>query len=106
MRWLALTLAVFLTASPLAEAFVDREASEPCPMASLMPDGTTCLTAPCPCDHSAPAAVMSQAAPTTLPGAVVCAVPAPAPRACLQAQTAPPAPGFPFAIDHPPDNAA
>ena len=103
MRSVALVLVVLLTTSPLAEAYVLREAPEPCPMAAAMPDGAPCVTAPCPCDHSAPAAVAPQVAPTTLPDTHDCLPPAATARPSLTPQPTRPASGFPFAIDHPPD---
>jgi len=107
MRPVALIFVVLITAAPLANAWTIHEAlREPCPMAVSMPDGTSCLTAPCSCDHTAPAAVAAQLPATTLPRAVTCAAPIASPRPCLAATFAAPASGFPFAVDHPPGTRA
>ena len=107
MRPVALMFVVLITAAPLAHTWTVQDAErEPCPMAVSMPDGSSCLTAPCPCDHSAPIAVAAQLPATTIPRAVTCAAPIASARTRPAATFAAPASGFPFAVDHPPGASA
>lgn len=106
MRCTAALLVVLFTATPVVQAVAIPETA-PCPMAGGAPDAGPCVTAPCPCDHSAPGALVRGAIPpATLVGIATATRPAAARRRLAVPPDATPRAGHPFQVDHPPSSRA
>lgn len=103
MRAIAIALVVVITSTPLLQAATVPDAPAPCPMAAGAAGEAPCLTAPCPCDHSAPGSVVPGAlAPAVVGETAIVLRRNDAGRRLAGTGGAGACQGHPFPIDHPP----
>lgn len=107
MRCTAALLVMLFAATPVVQAVAVPEAAAPCPMAGGAPVDGPCVTAPCPCDHSAPGTLVRGAIPpATLVRIATTTRPVAARRRLAVPPDATPRAGHPFQVDHPPSSRA